>query len=217
MKRDILYLAVITVIVIFFGVKDCSRDSGGNIEVQKDTAMLREVRGIMAAWNNATVLETQGQLKLLIASNDTLKKMVSEFKRVQSTLVIKQETRIKDSIHFKEGDSIPCDFPPVAVEKTTANYSFKGSITNKALFIDDLFIPNKQSIVLGDKKTSFWGNTERQVSVVNSNPLVSTGSIQNFTIKEKKKWWERPVIVAPLGFVAGTAIVKTIQILTIKK
>lgn len=207
--KDIVYLVIILVLVIV-SLGKCDRFiASGPVEIQKDTAMAAMVKGIETKINKSIEVNNQEQIKLLLAHNDTLSKMLSYFKKVNNTLIIKTQTTLKDSIRLK--DSIPCNFEPREFNKVTPNYSAFGRITNKALFIDGLIIPNEQSLVLGDKKTNIWGHTERRAMVVNSNSLVATNSIQNITIKEKKKWWERPIIVAPGGFLLGTAIVKTIQ------
>jgi hypothetical protein len=65
-------------------------------------------------------------------------------------------------------------------------YAINGRSTNKGLFIDELSIPNTQSIVVGNRKQGFL-RTEYRIEVQNSNPYIKTTDIDSYTIKERNK------------------------------
>lgn len=206
--NKIIYAIVFIAVAALFILRGCGSDDVlKNVTSAKDTAYTQNVKGILAEYNKAVVLETQKQLKIVLASNDTLRRLLSKFKNATNTLEVRSETRIeKDTIPFL--DTIPCTFTPKKVEKVDKNYTLYGKVDNKGFIMDSLDIKNKQSIVLGEVKKNFWGKTEQGVYIVNSNPLIKTDAIQNLTIVHKKKLAERPLFWAGVGTVAG-AIIKS--------
>lgn len=205
-----ILITIIALMLVFFGITKCSenKDAGlQNYMSEKDTAYAVIIKGISASYNKALAATSEKQAKLMLAKNDTLLKLISGLKKLTNTLVIKERIAIeKDTILFT--DTIPCNFKPIQVKRYLPHYSFFGHVTNKELLIDSLFIPNTQSIVMGEKKVNFWGKSEQGVFVQNSNPLIKTSFIQALTIKENKKLIERPLfwatITALAGFILGT-------------
>lgn len=205
-----ILIGIILAILIVVGFDKCSQkndESFANVMAAKDTAYIKVIKGITTSYNKAIVIRSEKQAKLFLAKNDTLMKLISQLKKLTNTLVIKETISIThDTIPLT--DTIPCNFQPIPIKRFLSNYSFFGRITNKDLFIDSLFIPNKQSLVLGVKKNPFWKKDEYIASVVNSNPLIKTESIQNVVIKPTKKIYERPSVWASvfaiIGFILGT-------------
>lgn len=166
-----------------------------------DSAKVHHNHGIDESFNSSIVLETKRQLEIMTANNDTLRKMIAQFKRVTSTTVINTITTIKDSIPFAV--AIPCDFETVSFSKLDSNYSIYGSVDKNQLKIDSLQIPNEQTIVLGEKKKHLFKPSEFELHVVNSNSLIKTNKIQSLVIKSPKKWYERPIVQFTVGMIAG--------------
>lgn len=153
----------------------------------KDTTKHEKVRGVDVATIHQALLETQAQVKELIKNNDTLKKLVKEFKVVNSITNLKTETFVKDSIQYRD---IPCDFKPIYRVKETPEYRLGLTISRSNTEVE-LTIPNTISFIEGKRKIGLF-KTEQQIMAVNSNSLVQTKEIQSMTVKTKKKWFERP-------------------------
>lgn len=166
-----------------------------------DSSKIHHNHGIDEVYNSSIVLETKRQLEIMTASNDTLKKMIAQFKRVTSTTVINTVTTIKDSIPFEV--KIPCEFEEVSFSKVDSNYSIFGSIDKNQLTIDSLQIPNEQTVVLGEKKKHLFKPSEYEVHIVNSNSLIKTKKIQSLVIKPSRKWYERPSVLFTGGLLFG--------------
>lgn len=157
------------------------------------------------AYSQSLLLENKKQLEAVIAKNDTLAKIISKFRKVAETTIINQYTTIKgDTIRLK-GDSIPYDFKSFHVNKDSAWYHFVGTIAPKFFSIDSLIIPNKQSIVVGDKKLGFLRGTEKRVEVLNSNPLIHVNKIENYVIQGPKRWYQTTAFKFGAGALAGAA------------
>jgi hypothetical protein len=68
-----------------------------------------------------------------------------------------------------------------------------------------LFIPNNQTIVVGEKRVGLF-KKEHRVEVTNSNPYLMTTNLGSYTITDKKKWWQHPLINFGIGLVGGYVI-----------
>lgn len=171
-----------------------------------DTTRHETVKGIDVATIHQALLETQDQIKILIASNDTLKKLVKDFKVVNSITKLKTETYVRDSIQYKD---IPCDFKPITRVKETPEYRLELTIRNNGTDVG-LKIPNTIQFIEGSRKTGLF-KTEQQVMAVNSNKLVQTLEIQSLTVKTKKKWWERPGPWVAVGIILDEAVRESVK------
>ena len=145
---------------------------------------------------------TTEQIETLTNKNDELKKQIKEFKDVETVTIIQTNTVIDTVVFSVPNTSIDsaCNFVSQLVIDTTF-YSFDFTYTQKDFTINKLSIPNKLSIVVGDKKI----NT---IDVSSSNPYVNTVNIQNYKIVDEKKWYETKWFLIGAGFVGGVLIAK---------
>jgi len=209
-KERIAWLLAIVSLLVLLGFKECKNDPAETTsEVNHyltDTTKHETVKGIDVATIHQALLETQAQMKTLIAANDTLKKLVKEFKVVNSITKIKTETFVKDSIQYKD---IPCDFKPIERVKETPEYRLALTISRSNTEVK-MTVPNTIQFIEGKRKVGLF-KTEQQVMAVNSNKLVQTTEIQSLTVKTKKKWWERPGPWIALGVTLDEVIRETIK------
>lgn len=210
--REIVLFAASIFLAFFLFIKGCRNQKEidelvNNIANYKDSAQFYKIKvngnPVDVAFNQSLILENKKQLQAVLAKNDTLLKLISKFKKIAGTTIINQYTSITaDTIKLK-GDSIPCNFKPFKVKRDSAYYHFVGTIAPSFFSIDSLRIPNKQSIVMGEKKLGFLKGTEKRVEIVNSNPLIHTDKIQSYVIQEKKKWYNTRAFNFSVGFVVG--------------
>lgn len=209
-KERIAWILAIATLLIVLGFRECKHDPAEiTSEVNHyltDTTKHETVKGIDVATIHQALLETQSQMKELIAANDTLKKLVKEFKVVNSITKIKTETFVKDSIQYRD---IPCDFKPITRVKETPEYRLQFYISRSNTDVE-LKVPNTIQFIEGKRKVGLF-KTEQQVMAVNSNKLVQTTEIQSLTVKSKKKWWERPGPWVALGIILDEAIRTSIK------
>jgi len=154
------------------------------------------------AFNKSLLLDNKRQLESMVAKYDTLAKMVSKFKQVQSVTIIKGGAEITgDTIRIDR--PIPCNFTPVKIRRDSAHYTFMGTIAPNYFSIDSLVIPNTQSIVIGQRRTGLFKRPENRVEIVNSNPLMKVSNIGSFIVRTPKRWYERPVVGFGIGLIGG--------------
>lgn len=187
------WLHLVLVVVCIFWFRSCSQKTSIENDLVNYDKVINDTISYYETKNGdviATKLALEGSnksLQLLVSSlNDStqqLKKLLSKFKRVTSASQTKTNTVI-DSIQV-----------PYIIEDVDFNmpfnlndkyYAINGRSTNKGLFIDELSIPNTQSIVVGNRKQGFL-RTEYRIEVQNSNPYIKTTDIDSYTLKERNK------------------------------
>lgn len=208
MNKDKIYISTIIIVIIVF----LFRESFNRMETNKlvadianyktESTVYKTKLGLEINTNRALSLQTQDQMKSLLASNDTMREWVKEFKEIKGGVVIKETTIIKEvAVPFDR--NIPCDFKPFPAKKETKDFQFYATIANTGLTLDSLKVPNESKIIIGEKRKGFLNlKSELVVDVNNSNPYIKTSNISGFVYEPKKKWYERMWV----NFVAGAVI-----------
>lgn len=193
-SEKIMGIGIIVMSIIFL-FRECSNQNDKNnlvndISNYKDSAKFYNLKvngmQVAVAYNQSLQLENKNQLESILKKNDTLSKLISKFKAISSTTIINNITNISGDT-IKLTDSIPCDFKAFKVRRDSIYYHFIGTIAPKYFSIDTLIIPNKQSIIIGEKKLGFFRGTEIRAEIINSNPLIKTSNIESYVINKKKK------------------------------
>jgi len=207
MKDKIYILAITIVIVLFLFREGCNRMETNKLisditSYKTESESYKTKLGLEINTNRALALETQDQMKSLLASNDTMREWVKEFKEIKAGVVIKETTIIKEvAVPFDR--NIPCDFKPFPAKKETKDFQFYATIANTGLTLDSLKVPNESKIIIGEKRKGFLNlKSELVVDVNNSNPYIKTSNISGFVYEPKKKWYEKPII----GLLFGVGI-----------
>lgn len=109
------------------------------------------------------------------------------------------ETNVVDTFRIEKTDTIYFQ----KVNDWTNNYLslFNAEIVNKKLNFDYSYKTKIDFITTGTRK-------ETIVSVILSDPKAQITTANSITIKNKKKWYERPVIWTVVGIGAGVLIAK---------
>ena len=217
-SRDKIYLFAIAILVIVLLFREgCNQRHTDKLisdisNYKTDAETYKTKLGLDISTNNALALETQEQVKTLMATNDTLKQWVSKFKEIKGGVIIKETTIIREvAVPFDK--IIPCDFTPFPANKITKDFLFYTTVANTGLTIDSLKIPNESRIIIGDRREGFLKlKTSLVVDVNNSNPYIQTSNISGYIYEPKKKWYEKMwvnlAVGAGVGFVGSQFIKK---------
>lgn len=214
-RTKIEIAAAIVVAVVFFMMKRCSTSHSDNVLDKavnyKDSAehyklQLGNHKQADVASNEALVLDNRKQAVILAAKDDSLERLIKQFKDVSAILKTKQQFRvIHDTIPVK----IPCDLQqPIEVNNIdSGNFKLKERIENNRVIIDELIINDTQRIVIGEKASGFLhlGRTIT-ADVLHSNPHINTNLINAQVIKQQK-WWEHPGAEFVAGIIVGGLVV----------
>jgi hypothetical protein len=202
-------IGVIIVLVVFVLLREgCNQRNTDKLisdiaNYKTESENYKTKLGLEINTNRALALETQDQIKSLIATNDTLKEWVNEFKEIQGAVTIRETTIVKEiAVPFDR--PIPCDFKPFKANKIEKDFQFYTTIANTGLTIDSLKIPNEAKILIGEKKEGFLNlKTKLVVDVNNSNQYIKTSNIAGYVYEPKKKWYEKMWVNFAIGFGAG--------------
>lgn len=205
------YIIAIIIIVAIFLFRECSNQNktdkliGDVANYKTESETYKTKLGLEINTNRALALETQDQMKSLLASNDTMREWISKFKEIKGGIILR-ETTIVEKVPVPFDKIIPCDFKPFQAKKETKDFLFYTTIANTGLTIDSLKIPNQAKIVIGDKRTGFLKmKSSLVVEVNNSNPYIKTSNISGFVYEPKKKWYEKTWVHLLAGATIGVA------------
>lgn len=201
-------IIIVLLVIALLLMKQCDQKHTDTLLKQSasysDTAHYYKLMdSVHVATNSVLLLDNSNQIKELAASkDDTIKKLLAHFKSVQTVVITKSDFRlIHDTINFH--DTIPCDFKPIAITKNKTYYKLFGTLTKTNLVIDTLVVPDKVTLVVGEKGTGFLKlQRNTTVDILHSNPYVYTSTIQGYVVHEKK-WYDNKLILLGSAFVAG--------------
>lgn len=209
-KRDIISLIVITLLILF-SVNQCSKAKTNenvyksNLKAVNDSVSYYKNRyGQEVALKTNIIAQSTNELKEALKENKQLKEAVKRFKKLDVVAEVQTVTQIKEVIIPKTDTIHDTFFPEFA--KETEHFSIHAKSTQEGLELINLQIPNKQSVVVGSYKPSFFGKSQMSTIVTNSNPYIKVNDIQTYQVKVPKKWYEKPFITIPLGVAAGLLI-----------
>ena len=137
---------------------------------------------------------------------DSLKSYISDIgvKNPEVITIVKTDTKL-DTI-FIPLNIANCDFD-TTFHIDSSHYNISGRITDEGLSLNNISFANEMGMVVGYKKEKWFKRKERVITVTNSNPYMDVKGLTSFTIVNKKKWYERPLIHFGLGVIAGGAFI----------
>ena len=211
MKTHIAYLSIIAVAIFVFCLQQCNNQKKTDALVRATTSYSDSARtykdklGNQIAYNSTLEFQNQKQLKDFLSKNDSMALLLKKFKHIISVTQSGSTIVIHDTVPIYFDRPIPCDFKPFAVHKDTIFYHFKGTIYPDRFTLDSINIPNKQTIVVGEKKTGFL-KREQQINIMNSNPYVIVTNAGAYTINTKKKWYQTALFQIGVGLAIGYGV-----------
>lgn len=87
---------------------------------------------------------------------------------------------------------------PFKVSERDTWYTIIGHVDTSYFSLDTLSVNNKLSIVVGERKGKWWQKNEPLVEVKSANPYTKV-ELENVTIEQKRKFWQKPLFGALIG------------------
>lgn len=182
-------LVVAGVVALVLSIRSCSIERAYNSEVQrnldyKDTVMTYKAKdGVYVDYNKA--LETKLNA-FMEAYGDSIKDYLDNIRIPKPDVyTVYSERFYVDSIPQIMLGLSDCDFD-TSFYLDNPWYKINGRVSNEALSLSSIDIPNTSTIVVGDRKEKWWKRSEYIVSVTNSNPYIQSTGIRSYTFKEKQ-------------------------------
>jgi hypothetical protein len=118
---------------------------------------------------------------------------------VQTRIVTKIDSffvETKDTIKVSEDLNLP-------FETKTDYYTISGKVRKNGVLFDSLYFPSKLTWSLGTDKKGFFKPKESVVRVSSNNPYVNIKGMDNFVVKNEKKWYQSGGFWVGAGFLSG--------------
>jgi hypothetical protein len=211
LKINLSTILVLVAGVVFFfwlnGKKNRDIQRHLNVLSEKEFAFEEykaEVDSAVVTWQAALGASNEA-LRAAVAHDSIQEELISHYKNLST--VIRYETVF---VH----DTVNVSVPIYIKNDTTVNLSdpcmsASLSLYNGGLSLNGPIIHNRQDIIVGDQKSGLR-RTESIVSIRNTNPCLTSATLQTYNVVYEKKWWENPLITIPasvaVGFVAGSIV-----------
>lgn len=183
-----IVIAIAVCVVVFLSIGKCNDKrtilaQTEEIANYKDTAMVfRGKSGELYSYNQALKVSLN---TFMASTSDSIKRMFQDLKIKPSTITI-----IKEIIRIDSIPSVPLNIKNCKFDTTfqliNPYYQINGTISNAALSLKSISIPNTATIVVGDQKQKWFKSREYVVTLKNSNPNVKTEGIQSYTFEDKE-------------------------------
>lgn len=163
------------------------------------------------AKNTALALEND-MLKVVLnkekQSNEKLRGQLLLYSNVTSFTKVNQDVIIHDTIEVSFDHPIDFKFTRT-IDIDSSSFKLRADVSESRFRLLYLTIPNEQNIVVGKfKRSGLFKKKEAAITITNSNKYVNITGLQNYSVKEEKKLWERPAIWGVVGFVSGVLLSK---------
>lgn len=156
-----------------------------------------------ASTNEALQLYTEKQIRELAEKNDAdMKRLLAQFSNVLAVVKSNTTATVTDQyFYYQDTFKIPCNIKPIPVVIDSAHFKLNALIEQEKFKINFLELPDKENIVIGEKKTGFL-RKQTFIDVTHSNPYINTNRINGYVIHDQK-WWESKPVMFFSGIAAG--------------
>jgi hypothetical protein len=149
------------------------------------------------------ILELEEALRLgLIEKTHLIDKITQQSKIKAKTIIVEKKIPIKtEKVIIIENNSMDTQHyvrVPFNVMERDSFFYLSGHVDTSYFTLDSLSVNNAFSIVVGERKGKWWQKNEPMVEVKSSNPHTHI-EIENVTIKQKRKFWQKPLFGALIG------------------
>ena len=208
--KDIFFISAILVMAFFLfdSCKDKQSIANQNMEIvnYKDSvSYYKSKTGSLVSYNQALEASSASQIK-------GLERDLKDLRLKKPKVIVRYKNKIQvDSIQVPL--QIPCEEFSKNITVDSAHYKITMSLTDKALLFKSITIPNKQSIIVADKKEKWWKDSKYSVVVKNSNPYMRSVGLEAYTIEPEKKFYETRWFWITVGITSGLYLGNKIRII----
>lgn len=203
----VLIILVITILLSAECCNDNKKNAGSNFIALTDTVTyFTNALGTQSA-SIKTLQLKESQLKnTILAKDKELATLTKQFSKVKTIVKHTQVVKL-DTINILFKDTVPCTF---SREGTLKNkwYSLNYKGNNKGFAIDSLIITNQVTTIMGYKRKWLLGEETLVTDVINSNPYITTKTLQSIQIIVPVPWYKKWYVWAAGGIVGGFLISK---------
>jgi hypothetical protein len=188
----IILLLALMVLGFFLGKTGKKRQNNYQISEilnYKDTVMFYKSKsGELIAYNKSLNVSYNNLKK----ANDSLVRQIEDLKIKKPTNIttVKTEVVVKE-VYIPYNTELPCDSFSIPFNFNDNWISIDGNSSNHGLRFDSIKLTNDMLIVSGVKRNGLFKPSETIVAVKSSNPYFNLIGLQNYTIVEEKRFYNK--------------------------
>lgn len=130
-------------------------------------------------------------------------KELKKYKNQKAKIEFKTKTKIETlRVPFKDTIKAEPFVKPFSYTEKNNWYSISGDVRNTGLKFDSISFRNKYSLLIANKKLSFFKPSEPEVVLTNFNPYTSTTAMNNVVIKTETPFYNQNWLWYVLGFIS---------------
>jgi hypothetical protein len=211
-KKDLIYIGLIVVLFLLL-VNTCEKKVQNTNEVvdyinYKDTVKYYKTKsGELVAYNDALRI-SEKNLRMM---NDSLDAALKDLKIKKPAVITQVKTVFRvDTLSYYFTDTLPCADFTMKIGIDSVHYKFGFTITKDFFRIDSVRIPNKQSIVVGEKKNGIFKKNEYVITVQNENPNMEVTGLTSYVITKKESLAKKGLFLT-IGVFSGIILHRTLS------
>lgn len=202
------YLIIAVLVLLLFRQCRVTEDIYTFLENEKqEVQVYKNKLGTLTNSVNTSELSNKQLKELLLKKDDTLKKLMSEFKEVRNAVKIQEVVRV-DSVFVPYEFDIDCEFKRFGKYDTDSHFKFDYSLNETGFSLSNIEIPNTQTIITGTKRNWIFGKQYLTTDITNSNDYIQTKEVQSVVIPVSVEWYNNKWLYLGLGLSAGVLIAK---------
>jgi hypothetical protein len=185
-------IVAMSILLIFIQFRSCNVDRRYEREVDKVRAYQDAIKNYNA--KDGTVIDYNNSLRTTLdafieATRDSMRLFLDNIHIPKPDVITVYTDRFYvDSIPQVGLEIKNCEFD-TTFQIIDPYYKVDGRVSNKALSLKSITIPNTSTIVIGDMKAKWWKKKQYIATVTHSNPNIRTKGISSFTFEEKQSRW----------------------------
>lgn len=202
------YLIIAVLVLLLFRQCRVTENVYTFLENEKqEVQVYKNKLGTLTNSVNASELSNKQLKELLSKKDDTLKKLMSEFKEVRNAVKIQEVVRV-DSVFVPYEFDIDCEFKRFGKYDTDSHFKFDYSLNETGFSLSNIEIPNTQTIITGTKRNWIFGKQYLTTDITNSNDYIQTKEVQSVVIPVSIEWYNNKWLYLGFGLCAGVLIAK---------
>lgn len=152
------------------------------------------------------ILELEDAMRLGVIENTHLINKIAQQSKIQAkTIIVEKKIPIRTEkviiIDTSNEMGLDTNFyvqVPLDIVAKDSWFTIIGRVDTSMFHLDTLAVLNKLSITIGEKKGKWWQKNEPLVEVKSANPHTKV-EIENVTIEQKGKFWQKFLFGALIG------------------
>lgn len=204
--KMLIGVLILIIVSILFSKCENEKTASATIQALQSENTTYKLKNGQLVTSQKTAILSEKELKHQLSKYKNDLELAKKFVKIKTFTKYRTNTEI-DTISIVYKDSIPCNFERVG-SLFTNEYNLAYKSNQKGVQITEMAIPDTVLIATGYKRKWFLGQKILTLDITHSNKFIMSDQVQNYEVKEKKKFWQTDLFKFGAGLIIGVAITK---------